>query len=162
MMSEDPCCKSQQHAGGPAVTLNFTPCLWFWLLYSINKIQVKDGVIYSAWFSVQVQTFTAPLSFSFVSEQYFPKIKLTWFFCISPYWKCFQRPATPFQPGAVVAFWASVWSASFFPVQAESHGRKLCLPSWEPQSESPVKSQGHRDTCLVFLFLSGLNVPGTR
>lgn len=41
-------------------------------------------------------------------------------------------PATPFQLSAAMAFWVSVWSASLFPVQTESHRRKLCLPSWAP------------------------------
>lgn len=36
-----------------------------------------------------------------------------------------------------------------------------CVYRAERRSRSPVKSQGHRDTCLVFLLLSGLNIPGT-
>lgn len=66
------------------------------------------------------------------------------FFMFPPYSKCFERPATPFQLGAAVAFWASVWSASLFPVQTESHRRKLCLPSWAPQSEPCEVSRPQR------------------
>ena len=43
--------------------------------------------------------------------------------------KCFERPAAPFQLTLAMAFWAGVWSASLFPVQTESHKRKLCLLS---------------------------------
>lgn len=51
---------------------------------------------------------------------------------------------TPFQLSAAVAFWVSVWSASLFPVQTESHRRKLCLPSWAPQSEPCEVSRPQR------------------
>lgn len=58
--------------------------------------------------------------------------------------KGFETPVTLFQLNAAMAFWASVWSASLFPVQTENHRRKLCLLSWA-LSRSPVKSQGLRD-----------------
>lgn len=76
------------------------------------------------------------------------------------YLKCFQRRVTPFQLSLAVTFWAAVWSASLFPAQTQCHRRKLCLPSWVPQSRSPVKSQGCRDTCLLFLLPSRWKVPG--
>lgn len=55
-----------------------------------------------------------------------------------------QRPATQFQHSVAMAFWSSVWSASLFPFQTESHRRKLCLPSWEPQSKPCEVSRPQR------------------
>lgn len=52
--------------------------------------------------------------------------------------------ATLLQLSVAVAFWASVWSASLFPVQTESHRRKLCLPSWVRQSEPCEVSRPQR------------------
>lgn len=63
----------------------------------------------------------------------FSKIKRHVIFHVFPWMKMLKRVMTSFQLRGVVAFWASVWSASLFPVQTESRRRKQCLQSWEPQ-----------------------------
>lgn len=151
-----------QHAGSRALTPNFTLCLWYWLLYSVNKIQVKDKVVCAAWFSVQIQRFAAPTKFLICARATFSQNKSDMlFFTFPPIERALKDPR---HHSSLVQPWPSepVFDQlpCFLSKQRATGGN--CVYRAERRSQSPVKSQGHRDTCLVFLLQSGLNIPGTR
>lgn len=127
------------NTGTNAITRNTFCDTVFSILYT-----AWDKDIYTVWFILGKSCTSTNQTLSRALNLWICTLKVKLFFTFLTVLKGFETPVTLFQLNAAMAFWASVWSASLFPVQTESHRRKLCLLSWA-LSRSPVKFQGLRD-----------------